>query len=79
MGYIRDNFYRFKELYEQSGELALQEISRRKPILENPIDTAIEEQLAALAIDNPTLNKILFINKLNKNGFSASAGGFRGI
>ncbi len=69
MGYSRDRFYRFRDLYEAGGELALQELTRRKPLLRNQIAPEIETELVELSLAQLAFGQIRIANELCKRGF----------
>ena len=77
MGYSRDSFYRIKEMYDAGGEMALQEVSRKKPNRKNRIEEDVENAVVAMAFENPAIGQLRVSNELKKKGIFVSPCGVR--
>jgi Winged helix-turn helix len=76
-GYSRDRFYRCKELYEEGGEAALQELRRRKPNLKKRVAPEVEEAVGGIAREQPAWGQLRAATALAARGLPSSAAGVR--
>ncbi len=79
MGYSRDSFYRFKELYDTGGEIALQELTRKKPLLANRTAPEIAAVILELTMEQPAFGQVRIANEVRKRGHSISPAAVRGV
>jgi hypothetical protein len=63
----------------KGGELALQEISRKKPILANRAAPEIEARIVAFSLEQPAFGQIRVANEMRKLDIAISPAGVRGV
>lgn len=79
MGYSRDSFYRFRELYVQGGPEALMDISRRKPPIRNRVQEHMGKVGVDLAVEYPALGQTRASWELQQKSVMLSSSGIRSI
>jgi len=64
IGYRRDRFYLLKRKYDNGGEEALREISRKNPVIKNKVPEHIERVVIDIAIENPAFRQLMASQEL---------------
>ena len=72
LGYSRDSFYRFKELYDKGGDLALQEISRKKPLWRTGSRRKSRTHVA-VAVEQPAFGQVRDFEAIDQSHSLASS------
>ena len=75
----RDSSYRFRDLYEKGGDLALAEITLSKPNLKNRAAPEVEAAVVAMAIEQPAWGQARAADELKESGTEVSPFGVRCI
>ena len=70
MGYSRDTFYRYKELYE---------MSRERPLLKDRVPEVVERAVPRVAAEHPAYGQLRAANELRKEGTIISPIGVRSV
>jgi hypothetical protein len=79
LGYSRDSCYRFRDLYERGGELALAEMTKAKPNLKNRVAPEVEAAVVEMAVEQPAWGQAGVSNELRQRGIEVSPFGVRHI
>lgn len=79
MGYSRDSFYRYRELYETSGAAALTDISKRRPLHKKRVSKSTEDLIVQIALERPLYGQIRVSRLLREQGIVISPGGVRSV
>ena len=77
MGYSRDSFYRYRELYEKGGEAALAEIYKAEAGAQERRRRRDREGHRGARLEQPAYGQVRISNELRKRGLIVSPGGVR--